>query len=174
MNTYIDLNRSLLPKHFLTELASKGGGIYLADKILKLLKDTKCRSILKKLMVNYDEIILDFIELQKIDQTHWQLTDNQHEYMQELIRLINNLPWDIDDNPFKINKDFISTIIDQRNKITSYGDDLGSFSENDLDWITENVYHNYGKLIDINFNSIKEIISIIDNAVIKLCLYQME
>ncbi|QEN07334.1 hypothetical protein EXM22_04775 [Oceanispirochaeta crateris] len=174
MSAYIDLSWSLLPNHSLNELISKGEGIYSAEDILNFILDSKYRSILKMLMDNNDEIFLHFIELEKISQTHWKMINSHPEYMQDLISLINNLPWDLDEKTIKIDQKFISTLINQKSKITSYGDDLDSFSENDIKWITEHVCNDYGQTIIMNFNSISAVLVVLDQAVINLYVAQMD
>jgi hypothetical protein len=60
------------------------------------------------------------------------------------------------------------------NKITSYGDDLDAFSENDIKWITEHVCNDYGQVITMNFNSISAVLEVLDQVVMNLYVAQMD
>jgi hypothetical protein len=173
MNVTIDIDNYLLPKHCLDNIVTDGSGIYSTIELKNLVKGSKHRPIFRRLLAGNDSLILDFIALEKINQMYWEVTDSRPQQKQDLTKLLVYLPWS-SSKIIKVDSEFISTLIDLRNKILSEGDELELYTTEDIVWVTERVSSHFGKTISINIDSIFEIFNEIDKASLSLWYSKME
>ena len=105
--------------------------------------------------------------IKRIGINKWKLEDRRPTVRRHILQVLNNLPWEVGSKVNLESDKVIENVINSASEIEmkEFGERCSDYSENEIRHFKQKIKEKYGISFIIDFESIKDVLKIIDDSI---------
>ncbi len=136
------------------------------NKLLSFCKSTQLKKRIKELFIEYDTIHSGYYYVEKTCNGKFQVVDKRPAIQQQIMKIINRLPWSVGEMVNVKNEKNIETVLEMESIIKKDELDVDfEYSADDMKYIQDTILEKLGHEVVLDFKFVEDMLEISDNCI---------